>query len=225
MTRAAAVRRLAFLAGLAACASAPERPAGPFVGAGFAASHLATERVAVLPVGEMRLPPGGANPDSLEAALAGYAGDVLAQALARRGVAGRVPGPGVLAPALEAAGFLTDRVTAGLLRAPPESETGGALGNAEAEDVQALSEIVGAGFFLIPLTLGYEAVAPLRFRALLDLALVDAGAGRVVWRARAAAENPVPPPGDAADLFAAALEDATVAVADRAARRLAAVGE
>lgn len=217
---------LALAAAAAGCATAPERPGGPFVAAGFSGDQLASERVVVLPVDAVALPegtPGSVDADSLAAALARYAGESVARALLGRGVAGRAPAPSAMAPVLETLGSVLDRAYESILRAPL-GETDGALDSAAEEDWTTISEVVGARFFLVPLALGWEAVAPLEFRAELDAALVDAGAGRVVWRARIRAENPVPPPGDATDLFASALEDATAAVAERLARRLATAG-
>lgn len=211
------------------CASGPERETGSFVAAGFSADQLGRERVAVLPIDAVRFPGGLPDTlarDSLAVALAAYGADALATAVVERGAAGRALGPGVLAPALETVGATAlGRTYEALLRAPPARETGGALPDAAAEDFESLVGAVGARFFLVPLRLTFVAVEPLRFAAELDVALVDAGAGRTVWRARISARNPVPPPGDAPDLYAAALEDATAAVADRAARRLATVGE
>lgn len=210
------------------CASAPERPGGSFVAAGFSAGQLTQERVAVLPVDALRLPspvPQAVNGDSLGRSLAVFAAEALATAVAGRGAAARALGPGVMAPALMATGEALGRAYEALLQAPPDAETGGLLPAAAAEDYRSLSRSVGAGFFLVPLALRYQAVEPLRFRAELDVALVDAGAGRTVWRATVSARNPTAPPGDAPDLFAATLEKATAAVADQTARRLATLGD
>ncbi|MDX1660306.1 MAG: hypothetical protein R3326_00835 [Gemmatimonadota bacterium] len=230
VSRSAARRAVALaLVATAGCASAPPRDGGPFVAAGFSADQLSRERVAVLPVDAVVFPDGlpeTVDGDSLAEALGTYGSDVLAKAVGERGAAARAVGPGVLGPALLALGApVLDRAYEALLRAPPGAATDGRLPAGVAEDYDSLSRAVGARFFLVPLRLSYEPVEPLQFDAELEVALVDAGAGRIVWRAAVSAHNPVPPPGDAADLYAAALEDATSAVADRAARRLSTVGD
>ncbi len=230
MRRAPARRLLAVAVGATlGCASAGERETGPFLAAGFGAEQLARERVAVLPIDAVEFPdglPDSVARDSLAPALANYGGDVLAAVLVERGAAGLALAPGALAPALESLGStVLGRVYQALLSSPPARETDGALPDAAAADFESLDRAVGARFILVPLRLSFVAVEPLRFLAELDVALVDAGAGRTVWRARVSARNPSAPPGDAADLYAAVLEDATAAVADRVARRLATAGE
>lgn len=230
MRRAPTRRLLAVAVGATlGCASAAERETGPFLAAGFSAEELAREPVAVLPIDAVEFPdglPDSVARDSLALALANYGGDVLAAALVERGAAGRGLGPVALAPALESLGStVLGRTYAELLRSPPARETEGALSDTAVEDFESLDRVVGARFILVPLRLSFAAVEPLRFLAELDVALVDAGVGRTVWRAVVSARNPVAPPGDAPDLYAAALEDATSAVADRVARRLATAGE
>ena len=230
MSRGSVRRLVTLVVGVAAgCATAPRSEPGSFVAPGFSAERLGRERVAVLPVDAVRLPaelPEGLGRDSLETSLAIRAADVLATALVERGAAGRALGPGVIAPALELVGSAgLGRAYEAILRGPPHRQNEGALPEVAVEEYRSLSRAVGARYFLVPLALELTPVEPLRFAAEVDLALVDAGAGRTVWRAAAVARNPVAPPGDAADLFAAALEDALVAVADRAARRLATVGD
>lgn len=230
MRRAPARRLLAVAVGATlGCASVAERETGPFVAAGFSAEQLARERVAVLPIDAVEFPdglPDSVARDSLALVIADYGGDVLATALVERGAAGRALGPDALAPALASLGStVLGRTYEALLRSPPARETDGTLPDTAVEVFESLDHAVGARFILVPLRLSFAAVEPLRFLAELDVALVDAGAGRTVWRARVSARNPSAPPGDASDLYAAALEDATAAVAERVARRLAAAGE
>lgn len=210
-----------------ACASAPPAPEGGFLAAGFSSDQLATERVAVLPVGAITLPPdvpASTDPDSLTGSLEARVGEGLANALAESGDVGVALGPAAIAPALVAVGgALLDRAYTALGRTSLEGG-GGSLADAPAEDFETLYEMVGARFLLVPRSLEFGVVDPLHFEAALELWLVDASAGRVAWKRVVRAANPLPP-GGGEDLFTATLEDAADAAVSAAADRLGSLGE
>lgn len=210
-----------------ACAGAPPRPPAAFVAPGFSSEQLATERLAVLPLGRLGLPEGGPRDldrDSLEAALARLVEETLATAVAETGVVGRTVGPRVIAPVLAGtAGATRGRAYAALDRA---TLTGvGALDDAPADDLRSLGRAIGAGFLLVPHALDLAPADLFRFEALLAVDLVHADAGRVVWRETVRAESEGAPSGAAPDLYVAALEGAVRAAAVRTATRLSRLGQ
>lgn len=225
MIRARAIRAagLAAIGALAAlgCATAPPAPAGPFVSGGFNALQLIPERVAVLPLTEIALPPGAAARDSLAQALIGIVDGGLAPALVQTGVTGRAVGPGDLADVLVALGPpALARACAAAAAAGP----GGRVEGAGRDDLRALGEAVDARYLLLPRTLAIHSLGGLAHEAALTVDLVDAGSGTVVWRETVRAAPETPPAGDAASLAAAAMADATRAVLQRTALRLTRLG-
>lgn len=228
--RSAAISLLGvLLAGLSGCAAAPDRGGVEFVSAGFSASHLASEQLAVLPVGTIDLPeetPAAIDRDSLAAELARFAGSTLAAAVAETGVAGRTAAPSAIAPVLDAAGsVLLERLYSALARARPAPAGGGQLDPAAERDLETLRELLGTRYLLVPRSLELGIGELLRAEAILTLDLVDAGAGRIAWQRAVRAQDELPPVGDGSDLFTRALRDAVVAVAERSAAQLAAAGE
>lgn len=217
------------LAGLPGCAGAPERGGVEFVSAGFSASHLRSEQLAVLPVGTIELPeetPAAIDRDSLAAELAGFAGSTLAAAVAETGVAGRTAAPSAIAPVLDAAGpVLLERLYTALARARPAPGGGGRLAPAAERDLETLRGLLGTRYLLVPRSLELGIGDLLRAEAILTLDLVDAGSGRIAWRRAVRAQDELPPVGDGSDLFTRALREAVVAVAERSAARLVTAGE
>lgn len=205
-----------------ACAGAPARPPQPLLAPGFTSERLAAERLAVLPLEELLLPAGATPLDSLAAALSHRVDAGLVTALVQTGVSGSALGPAALAPMLTALG---PEALGGAAAAVATAGPDGRLPPPAAADLSALAEAVGAGLLLLPRTLLLTPAGPLRFEARLTTELVDPAAARVVWRSTVRAVPPTPPPGDAPDLAAAAMEGAADAAMRALAVRLSRLGE
>lgn len=206
---------------LVGCAGAAPPPAGSWLHPSFGAGQLEGDVVVVLPVGSVALP-SGADDDSLAAALGIRAGEALANALEAGGAAGLTIRPAAAIAAL--ATLSPDEIAA--LYAPLDPVL---LGPASGGEVpipagaawRDAAARAGARYYLVPLALALTRLEPLRVRADFDVWLVDGPAATVLWQAPVSSINPHAPSGAAADVYAAALEDALDAAAARIAARLA----
>jgi hypothetical protein len=205
----ASILLLAACAGLLleACAGGASPPAGSWLHPSFGAGQLQRRTVVVFPVGSVTLE-GAALSDSVAAALAMQAVEALAT------VAAFVSLPD------DEVGALYDPLTSAVL----ESGQGGELPGEASVRWRGVANRFGERYFLVPRSLSIERLEPLRVRAGLDAWLLDASAALVLWHAQVSATNPHAPSGTAADVYAAALEDAVEAVAATVASRLARLG-
>jgi hypothetical protein len=219
---AARVRAAAAGAVLALACAATSSP-GPGAGGAPAltAERLAAQRLAVLPLAALLLPPGATPVDSLTAALSRRVDGGLVAAVVRTGVAGSAAGPAELSATLAALG--PDAVQSASSAADAAGPDG-RLSAPAAEELAALAEAVGADLLLVPRSLTLVPTGPLRYEARLSAALVDPGAG-LVWRATLRAAPSTPPPGDASNLGAAAMESAADAAVQGLVLRLTRLGD
>lgn len=205
-----------------ACAATPTPDPEPLAAPGFTAERLASQRLAVLPLAALLLPQGTTPGDSLAAALSRRVDGGLVTAVVRTGVSGSAIGPADLAPVLTALGPDAVRSAASAAGAAGPD---GRLSAPAAEELAALAEAAGADLLLVPRSLVFVPAGPLRFEARLTAALLDPGAGRVVWRATIRAVPSTPPPGGAANLAAAAMESSADVAIQELVLRLSRLGE
>lgn len=211
---------LAAAALLAACAGASTPPAGSWIHPSFGPGQLEGDVVVVLPIGAVALPEGA--PDSLAGALALRAGEALATALQAGGAARMAIRPSeAIAELASLSATDVAALYAPLTAAILDPARGGEIPPDAASRWRGAAERTEGRYFLVPRSLSIERLEPLRVRAGLDAWLVDAPAARILWHAPLSAVNPHAPSGAAADVYAAALEDAIEAVAGTLATRLA----
>ncbi len=204
-----------------ACASAPPGPPGAFVAPGFTSDRLTAERVVVLPLGGIVLPPGLPPGDSLGPAIVRRVDALLAPGLVQAGAVGVAVGPDELAAVLVTLGpTAVARACAAAAAAGPD----GRMDGPTVAPIREIAEAAGTRYVLIPRTLSLRPAGTLRFEAALDVDLVDASAGRVVWRETVRARPETPPTGDAADLAGAAMAAAAEDALQRTAVRITRLG-
>lgn len=219
----AAIRgSIATVLALAGCAGSAPPPGGSWLHPSFGARQLEGETLVVLPVGGVAESDGALPSDSLAAALALRAGEALATGLEAGGAAGRTVRPvvaivelGSLSP--EEVRALYDPLTPALLEGSP----GGEIPGGPAAGWRDVTDRTGERYFLLPKTLSIARLEPLRVRATFDAWLVDATSATVLWHAPVSAVNEHAPSGAAADVYAAALDDAIAAAVSTLASRLA----
>ena len=112
---------------------------------------------------------------------------------------------------------LYDPLTPALLEGSP----GGEIPGGPAAGWRDVTDRTGERYFLLPKTLSIARLEPLRVRATFDAWLVDATSATVLWHAPVSAVNEHAPSGAAADVYAAALDDAIAAAVSTLASRLA----
>jgi hypothetical protein len=216
------VRSVASLAVLlAACAGAATPPAGSWLHPSFGARQLEGETVVVLPVGAVAESDGSLPSDSLAEALALRAGEALATGLETGGAAGHAMRPVVTI--LELGTLSADQVRA-LYEPLTPALLDPALGGRMPGPPPGWRDVVdrtGQRYFLVPKSLAIARLEPLRVRATFDAWLVDGASATVLWHAWIAAVNEHAPSGAAADVYAAALDDAVAAAVSTLASRLA----
>jgi len=215
-----ALRAAAVLA-LAACAGAATPPGGSWLHPSFGAGQLEGHAVVVLPLGAVARVDGAVPSDSAAAALALRAGEALATALETGGT-GLAVRP---AMAVAAIGALSAEDVAGLYEplgaALLDPARGGEIAGDPAPRWRDIADRTDVRYFLVPRSLSIARLEPLRVRAAVDAWLVDAASATVLWHADISAVNPHAPSGAAADVYAAALEDAIDATASTLSARLA----
>lgn len=228
--------RALLLLALGACAGAP--PGGDTIpgedaavrgseaardAAPRAPSALRNADVAVLPLGALVLPDGVAwpiNRDSLTVVLARHAASAFPSALDRSGAVGAALGPAQVAASLavlgpetmQAAFAAVARLRAAPLPVPLDAAGRDAFG--------AFSQTAGVRYVFVPVTLRLTMPGVLRFEGEVDAAVVDAPAGRVVWRASIRTADPLPPSGAVEDVLESALRRTIEATAQAAAAGL-----
>ncbi len=207
---------------LAACAGSAPPPGGSWLHPSFGARQLEGETVVVLPVGGVSESDGSLPSDSLASALALRAGEALATGLETGGAAGRTVRPVVAIVELgslsaEEVRALYDPLTPAVLEGSP----GGEIPGGPAAGWRDVTDRTGQRYFLLPKTLSIARLEPLRVRATFDAWLVDATSATVLWHAPVSAVNEHAPSGAAADVYAAALDDAIAAAVSTLASRLA----
>lgn len=185
--------------------------------------ELADSSVVVLPIGSVALPDEvvTATGDSVRPLLIVYGGSQLAIALQSGGVVGRAlaPGdPGRMAAWLDAE--VVKEAYDALDRLEPLEESGGGLDRAGREAFETLALAAGPRLVLAPRRLEVDQIDLLQWRARLLAYLVDADAGRVVWRAETVSEEHLPPAGRSPDILVDLLERATRSAAQATAHRL-----
>lgn len=220
MRAAGSAAAVAVALALAGCAGSATPPAGSWLHPSFGARQLEGETVVVLPVGAVAESDGSLPSDSLAAALALRAGEALATGLETGGAAGRTVRPVVAIVELgslsaEEVRALYDPLTPAVLEGVP----GGAIpgGVAAWRDV---TDRTGQRYFLLPKSLSIARLEPLRVRATFDAWLVDGASATVLWHAFVGAVNEHAPSGAAADVYAAALDDAVAAAVSTLSARL-----
>ena len=211
----------ASLLALAACAGAAQPPAGSWLHPSFGARQLEGETVVVLPVGAVSESDGALPSDSLAADLALRAGEALAAGLETGGAAGRTVRPvvtiielGTLSP--DEVRALFEPLTPALL----DPSLGGSIPGPP-PGWRDVVDRTGQRYFLVPKSLAIARLEPLRVRATFDAWLVDGPSATVLWHAWVSAVNEHAPSGAAADVYAAALDDAVTAAVSTLASRLA----
>lgn len=207
---------------LAACAGSAVPPAGSWIHPSFGARQLEGETVVVLPVGAVAQSEGALPSDSLAQMLALRAGEALATGLETGGAAGRTVRPvvaivelGTLSP--EEVRALYDPLTPALL----EGSGGGEIPGGPSAGWRDVTDRTGQRYFLLPKSLSVARLEPLRVRATFDAWLVDGASATVLWHALVGAVNEHAPSGAAADVYAAALDDAVAAAVSTLSARLA----
>jgi len=185
--------------------------------------ELASSPVVVLPIGSVTLPDEvvAVTGDSVRPSLIVYGGSQLALALQSGGVVGRAVASG---DGRRTASWLDAEVVReayeALDRLEPLEESAGALDPAGREAFRNLAFAAGYRLVLAPRLLEVDRIDLLQWRARLVAYLVDADAGRVVWRAETVSEEHLPPAGRSSDLLVELLERATRSAAQATARRL-----
>ncbi|HJR52460.1 MAG TPA: hypothetical protein VJ982_01975 [Gemmatimonadota bacterium] len=206
---------------LAGCAGSATPPAGSWLHPSFGARQLEGETVVVLPVGAVAQSDGSLPSDSLAQALALRAGEALATGLETGGAAGRTVRPVVAVVTLgslsaEEVRALYDPLTPALL----DGSSAGEILGGPAAGWRGVTDRTGQRYFLLPKTLSITRLEPLRVRATFDAWLVDGVSATVLWHAFVGAVNEHAPSGAAADVYAAALDDAVAAAVSTLSARL-----